>query len=116
MKPIIYVAAAAAAFVTNPAQAQDRTTTALQRCQDLKGLNIAPADIGLPTRGAAVTQADLTPVAEPKPHPDGEFGLSIPERCIVQGRIEPVDPGAPPVNFNLPINWNGKALQSGGAG
>ena len=90
----------------------------MQRCQELKGFTIVPGDIGLPTKGASVTQADRAPVAEPKPSPDGEFGLPIPERCIVQGRIEPVDPSAPPINFNvnLPINWNGKALQSGGGG
>jgi feruloyl esterase len=116
--PIIYAVAAVAAIVTHSAQAQDKTTTALQRCQDLKGLTIAPGDIGLPTKGASVTQADRAPVAEPKPSPDGEFGLPIPERCIVQGKIEPVDPNAPPVTFNvnLPNNWNGKALQSGGGG
>jgi hypothetical protein len=118
MKPIVYVVAAVAVIATHSAQAQDRPATALQRCQDLKGFAIAPGDIGLPTKGASVTQADRAPVAEPKPSPDGEFGLPIPERCIVQGRIEPVDPAAPPINFNinLPINWNGKALQSGGGG
>jgi hypothetical protein len=106
MKPIVYAIAAVAAIVTHSAQAQDRPATALQRCQDLKGFTIAPGDIGLPTKGASVTQADRAPVAEPKPSPDGEFGLPIPERCIVQGRIEPVDPAAPPINFNvnLPIN------------
>ena len=118
MKPVVYAIAVVAAVVTHAAQAQDRPTTALQRCQDLKGLTIAHGDIGLPTKGASVTQADRAPVAEPKPSPDGEFGLPIPERCVVQGRIEPVDPSAPPVNFNvnLPITWNGKALQSGGGG
>lgn len=112
MKPIVYVVAAAAAVGAQVAQAQDGATMALLRCQDVKGLTIASSDISLPTKGASVTQADRAPLAEPKPSPDGEFGLPIPDRCTVQGRIEPLDPAAPPITFNinLPITWNGKAL------
>jgi len=38
--------------------------------------------------------------------------------CKVLGAIAPVDPNAPPVNFevNLPLQWNGKAVQYGGNG
>jgi hypothetical protein len=38
--------------------------------------------------------------------------------CKVLGAVLPVDPNAPPVNFevNLPMQWNGKALQIGGGG
>jgi hypothetical protein len=36
----------------------------------------------------------------------------------VLGVVAPVDPNAPPVNFevNLPAEWNGKAVQCGGGG
>jgi feruloyl esterase len=38
--------------------------------------------------------------------------------CRVQGAIASVDAEAPPIlfNINLPADWNGKALQSGGGG
>ena len=38
--------------------------------------------------------------------------------CKVLGTISPVDPNAPPINFqvNLPAQWNGKAVQYGGGG
>ena len=38
--------------------------------------------------------------------------------CKVLGAIAPVDPNAPPINFqvNLPAQWNGKAVQYGGGG
>jgi feruloyl esterase len=38
--------------------------------------------------------------------------------CKVLGAIAPVDPGAPPIHFevNLPSQWNGKAVQYGGGG
>jgi hypothetical protein len=73
-------------------------------CAALSGLTIPASSIGLPTGGAVVTSASLvaTPVAN----------------CQVNGRIDPVDPTAPPINFrvNLPSDWNGKAFQFGGGG
>ena len=44
--------------------------------------------------------------------------LAIPEYCRVTGRIAPVDPAAPPINFhlNLPTSWNRKLAQLGGSG
>jgi len=45
--------------------------------------------------------------------------LPTPARCLVLGRVLPVDPAAPPIQFavNLPLtDWNGRALQSGGGG
>jgi feruloyl esterase len=42
----------------------------------------------------------------------------MPEYCKVLGTIAPVDSGAQLIHFqiNLPIAWNGKALQYGGGG
>jgi feruloyl esterase len=40
------------------------------------------------------------------------------EYCKVLGSINPVDPAAPPIKFqvNLPASWNGKATMFGGGG
>ena len=80
---------------------------------------IAASRIGLPTSGAVVTSAGITPAVAPFKDAEGEHLLPTPERCLVQGQIRPVDPSAPPIRFaiNLPLsNWNGRALQSGGGG
>ena len=100
------------------ARAQSNSVASLKRCGDFKGMSIPASDIKLPTNGATIVSADHTPVSQPRPDPDGEFGLPIPERCIVQGHINSIDPAAPPIKFNvnLPINWNGRILQSGGGG
>lgn len=73
-------------------------------CAALADATIRARDIGLPTTGAKVTSA--TWVA-------GDGG-----QCRVVGDILPVDPTAPPIEFqvNLPANWNGRALQMGGGG
>lgn len=43
---------------------------------------------------------------------------ALPQHCRVLGAIGPVDPKAPPINFqvNLPTKWNGRAVQYGGGG
>ena len=57
-----------------------------------------------------------------KPQQEDEDGniilLEMPEYCQVQGHIDPIDPEAPPINFNvnLPVNWNQKGMQVGGGG
>lgn len=73
-------------------------------CSSLGTVTISPQQIGLPTTGAKVTSAQW--VAD-----DGG-------QCRVVGDILPVDPTAPPIQFqvNLPANWNGRALQMGGGG
>lgn len=92
---------------------------AIQRCEQLAGMAIPAARIGLPTRGAVVATAERAPEVAPYRDAEGEHLLPTPARCMVQGRIELVDPGATPIQFavNLPLaNWNGRALQSGGGG
>ncbi len=76
-------------------------------CGSIQGHRIAAAQIGLPTGGAVVTGATLTPAAGP-----------LPEYCDVTGSIAPVDPKAPPINFRVivPTDWNQKTWHLGGGG
>ena len=80
-------------------------------CADLNGLAIAPPAIGLSTTGAVVTGVAVVPAA-------GTGVSAVAEYCKVLGDINPVDPTAPKIKFqvNLPSNWNGKALMFGGGG
>ena len=80
-------------------------------CADLNGLVIKAQAIGLPTTGAVVTSAAVVPAA-------GAGVAAVAEYCKVLGDINPVDPAAPKIKFqvNLPANWNGKALMFGGGG
>ena len=80
-------------------------------CADLNGLAVKAMVIGLPTTGAMVTSAAVVPAA-------GAGVAAVAEYCKVLGDINPVDPTAPKIRFqvNLPANWNGKALIFGGGG
>ena len=86
-------------------------------CDALAGMTVPAASIGLPTSGAAIVAADLIPPA-PQTVTADRAVLAIPEYCRVTGRIAPVDPAAPPINFhvNLPTSWNRKLAQLGGSG
>lgn len=66
-------------------------------------MTVPASAIGLPTTGAYVRSAKLV-------H-DGRGGY-----CKVLGGVRPVDPSAQDIHFevNLPIHWNGKAVQFGG--
>ena len=50
--------------------------------------------------------------------PAGRVSPASPAYCKVLAHIEPNDPNAPPIRFelNLPVEWNGRALQYGGGG
>jgi hypothetical protein len=92
---------------------------AIQQCETLAGRVIPASAIGLPTRGATLVSAERAPEVAPYKDAEGEHLLPTPARCLVQGRVLPVDANAPPIQFavNLPLaNWNGRALQSGGGG
>ena len=80
-------------------------------CAALNGFVIPQQTIGLPTRGAVVTSAVVVPAA-------GAGVAAVAEYCKVLGDINPLDPTAPKIKFqvNLPSNWNGKALMFGGGG
>src|SRR6185503_12046219 len=86
-------------------------------CESLLRLEIPASTIGLPTSGATVAAADLI-AAAPQTVTADRAVLATPEYCRVTGRIAPVDPAAPPINFqvNLPTAWNRKIAQMGGSG
>lgn len=82
-------------------------------CAGLTGLKIAPGELGLPNGGVAIASAVMATVPADPLVPE-----TTREYCKVLGAVLPVDPAAPPVNFqvNLPTAWNGKAIQYGGGG
>lgn len=57
-------------------------------------------------------------VAERGPTPSGRVTPANPTFCKVLGHIDPADPKAPPIKFqvNLPVDWNGRSVQYGGGG
>ena len=77
-------------------------------CAGLQGFAIPAMEIGLPT-GGAVVQAAVTIAAGEKDNPNGEY-------CKVTGVVQPRNPQSPSMQFevNLPLAWNGRALQFGG--
>jgi Tannase and feruloyl esterase len=82
-------------------------------CTDLANLRILASEIGLPTGGATITSAQMATVPADSLNPG-----TTRDYCKVLGAVQPIDPNAPPVNFeiNLPADWNGKAVQYGGGG
>jgi feruloyl esterase len=78
-------------------------------CAALQDYTIPAAAIRLPS-GGAVVQAALAVAADAKDNPNGEY-------CKVTGVVKPRDPKSPPMQFevNLPLAWNGRALQFGGS-
>ena len=89
------------------------SANAATACADLVQLKIAAQDIGLPSGGATITSAQVATVPADPMTPG-----TTREYCKVLGAVAPLDPNAPAVNFevNLPMQWNGKAVQYGGGG
>ncbi len=100
------------------AQAQTNPAIELRNCETLMGTALAAEDLALPSSGAIVTIAERRS-AEPQ-HLDtnGEIVLPTPAHCRLAGEIRPVDADAPEIRFNvnLPLQWNGRAIHSGGGG
>jgi len=84
---------------------------ATKSCAELNGMVIAAAAIGLPTTGATVTSTAVVAAA-------GTGTAAVGEYCKVLASINPVDPTAPSIKFqlNLPTTWNNKAMMYGGGG
>jgi feruloyl esterase len=83
-------------------------------------LNVTIPALGIdpPSRDARVTSAvlvDASPMSMPESGPPAP---AMPRHCQVIGEIAPLDPAAPPIRFqvNLPVEWNGRAVQYGGGG
>nr|WP_088507806.1 tannase/feruloyl esterase family alpha/beta hydrolase [Burkholderia ubonensis] len=83
----------------------------VETCSSLLNLTVPASAIGLPTRGARITDAK-TVVAS------GSGADAIPEYCEVSANIAPVSPSAPPISFKLelPRMWNRKIMMLGGGG
>lgn len=80
-------------------------------CTQLQGQQLVARQIGLPTGGAVVTQVQDVAAT-------GEGAAAMGAYCKVLVDIRPVDPAAPAIKaqFNLPQQWNRKALMGGGGG
>ena len=76
-------------------------------------------ELGRAEDGLSALQKPSTPViADIAATPAGRVSPASPAYCKVLAHIEPNDPNAPPIRFelNLPVEWNGRALQYGGGG
>jgi Tannase and feruloyl esterase len=90
------------------------------------GTDAAAACATLSSAGAGATRIDAAALTDPKPltvaengpTPAGRINPATPQFCRVLGHIEPTDPKAPPIRFqlNLPLQWNGRSVQYGGGG
>ncbi len=67
---------------------------------------------------AAMQSPSHLSLSEHAPTPSSRVSPSNPAFCKVLGHIEPADPKAPPIKFqvNLPVEWNNRSLQYGGGG
>lgn len=80
-------------------------------CADLAGMAIPASAIGLPTTGGTVTSATVVAAS-------GTGNAAVPEHCLVNASISPVDQTAPKILLRvaLPTSWNNKAVMYGGGG
>src|SRR5215471_2100900 len=104
----------AMSFPSNQAAAAKMKGDAAATCSGLAG----PSDNAVRIDSAAMQAPSPLSVAEKAPTPLTRITPALPEFCKVLGRIEPADPKAPPIRFqvNLPVEWNGRSLQYGGGG
>jgi hypothetical protein len=67
---------------------------------------------------AILQTPSMLAAAERGPTPASRITPANPAFCKVLGHIEPTDPTAPSIKFqvNLPVEWNGRSLQYGGGG
>jgi hypothetical protein len=90
------------------------------------GNDAAAACAALSGTGTGTTKIDAAALTEPQPlavaasgpAPAARISPATPSFCRVLGHIDPTDPKAPPIRFelNLPLTWNGRSVQYGGGG
>jgi feruloyl esterase len=87
-------------------------------CPAIINQRIDPNRIGLPSGEAWITSAHLIAAKPASAQASGATQPATPDYCKLLGSIAPLNPNAPPINFqlNLPLHWNGKTLQYGGGG
>jgi feruloyl esterase len=104
----------AAIWAVSPASAAGFVGDASSTCHGLAGL----APEGVRVDSAEMQPASTLAVSERAATPSGRIAPANPAFCKVLGHIEPADPKAPPILFqvNLPSDWNGRTLQYGGGG
>src|SRR5215510_13511586 len=104
----------AMSFPTAEATAAKMKGDPAATCSSLAG----PSDNAVRIDSAAMQAPSPLSVAEKAPIPLTRITPAQPEFCKVLGHIEPSDPKAPPIRFqvNLPVEWNGRSLQYGGGG
>ncbi|MBR0753200.1 tannase/feruloyl esterase family alpha/beta hydrolase [Bradyrhizobium jicamae] len=79
---------------------------------------VGASDNAVKIDSAAMQAPSPLAVAEKGATPAGRVTPANPQFCKVLGHIDPVDPKAPPIKFqvNLPVEWSGRSLQYGGGG
>ena len=119
MKPNALALALAGALLASPAHAKTLDAAA---CAALTA-PIPASAIGLPSGEANIDSATFMPpspvaITQMAPTPASRVIPANPAFCKVLGHIQPLDPSAPPIKFevNLPADWNGRSLQYGGGG
>jgi hypothetical protein len=112
------IAAVIGAFTLPGLGATAEVTLKDAACSALTGQTIAPVRISLPSGEAKIASATIMARVAASKNAQGQLVPETPAYCKVLGFIAPIDSTAPPINFqvNLPIAWNGKAIQYGGGG
>ena len=87
---------------------------AAKTCAGLAG----PAPDSVRIDSATMQSPTQLSIADRAGSPAARVAPANPAFCKVLGHIEPTDPKAPPIKFevNLPTDWNGRSLQYGGGG
>src|SRR6202011_3006701 len=83
-------------------------------CADVSGAGTGTTKID----AAALTEPQPLAVSASGPTPAARISPATPSFCRVLGHIDPTDPKAPSIRFelNLPLTWNGRSVQYGGGG
>ena len=111
----IWPAVALAILVTTcSAQATTITGDAAATCGGLA----EPTQQGVRIDSATLQAPAPLAVSERGPTPAARISPASPAFCKLLGHIDPADPKAPPIRFevNLPVEWNDRSLQYGGGG